>query len=404
VDLDGQRPLLLGLFRDVTEQKRLENQLRQAQKMESVGQLAGGIAHDFNNLLTVIQGHAALLQSVAGSGEAAESLQQISIAAERSANLTRQLLTFSRRQVMKRRPLDLKEVVDDMSKMLRRILGEDIVLTVENSSDLPRIDADRGMMEQIILNLAVNSRDAMPRGGQLLISTKKVRVDETYIRQNPDASPGEFICLKVADTGCGIAPKNLPHIFEPFFTTKEVGKGTGLGLATVYGIIKQHNGWIEVSSQPGEGCQFQIYFPRSAQQIESLRATGGETTPRGHETILLVEDEAPLRQLVQFLLERLGYSVLEAESGPAALNVWKKRERKIDLLLTDLVMPEGMNGYELSEALHRDDPDLKVIFTSGYSADIVGKDFVLRDGLNFLQKPYHPDKLARTVRDCLDGK
>ncbi len=404
VDFEGEKPLLLALFRDITDQKRLETQLRQSQKMDSIGQLAGGIAHDFNNLLTVIQGHASLLLVTEKSPDAADSLQQISMAAERSANLTRQLLTFSRRQVMQRRTLDLKEVVDEMTKMLRRILGEDIVLKVENSSNLPSIHADRGMMEQILLNLAVNSRDAMPRGGELTITTNAVRIDEIYTRQNTDAYLGQFICLKVIDSGCGIPPENMVHIFEPFFTTKEVGKGTGLGLATVYGIVKQHDGWIEVASELDKGTVFKIFFPRSSEPTDKSKTSGKKELPRGTETILVVEDETPLRELVQFLLERQGYKVLEAASGKAAIEVWKKHKSSISLLLTDLVMPEGMTGGDLSKYLIAENPNLKVIYTSGYSADIVGKDFVLRDGLNFLQKPYHPDKLAQTVRDCLDGK
>lgn len=404
VDLESGRPLLLGLFRDVTEQKRLEGLLRQSQKMESIGQLAGGIAHDFNNLLTVIQGHTSLLLAAEKDGAALDSLQQISLASERSANLTRQLLTFSRRQIMQRRSLDLKEIVDEMTKMLRRILGEDIALKVENSANLPRIHADRGMMEQILLNLAVNSRDAMPRGGELHISTDAVHVDESHARKIPDAYVGELVCLTVRDTGSGIAPENLGHIFEPFFTTKEIGKGTGLGLATVYGIVKQHEGWVEVTSKVEKGTEFKIYFPRSREGAENGGKLHQKKMPRGSETILLVEDEAPLRELVMFLLERQGYRVLEACSGVAAVKVWEEHKDEIDLLLTDLVMPEGMTGGDLSKRLLAEDPNLKVIFTSGYSADIVGKDFVLRDGVNFLQKPYHPDKLAQTVRDCLDGK
>ncbi len=403
VDLEGGRPLLLVLFRDVTEQRRLESQLRQSQKMDSIGQLAGGIAHDFNNLLTVIQGHASLLLATE-KGDIADSLQQISMAAERSSNLTRQLLTFSRRQILQRHALDLKEVVDEMTKMLRRILGEDILLKVENSSDLPRIHADRGMMEQILLNLSINSRDAMPRGGELTIATRPVRIDETYTRGNSEAYLGEFVCLEVSDNGGGILPENLVHIFEPFFTTKEVGKGTGLGLATVYGIVKQHEGWIEVASEAGKGTRFKIFFPRSPEQRETPANASAQKSTRGTETILLVEDEMPLRQLVQFLLEREGYRVLEAESGVAALKVWGKQKHLIDLLFTDLVMPDGITGRELSERLQGEKPTLKIIFTSGYSADIVGKDFVLREGLNFLQKPYHPEKLTHAVRDCLDGK
>ena len=373
--------------------------------MDSIGQLAGGIAHDFNNLLTVIQGHASLLLStLKKNDESSESLQEISVAAERSSNLTRQLLTFSRRQVIQRQMLDLKEVVDEIAKMLRRILGEDIVLTVETCAESRPINADRGMMEQILLNLAINSRDAMPRGGELVISTKIVQINEAYARQNSDAYLGEFVCLDVSDTGSGIPPENLVHIFEPFFTTKEIGKGTGLGLATVYGIVKQHEGWIEVSSELDKGTRFKIFFPGSTEVSQLPGKSSEEKAPRGDETILLVEDEGPLRQLVQFLLERQGYHVLEADSGVSALKVWEKNKDTIKLLLTDLVMPLGMTGHELSFRLLAENPDLKVIYTSGYSADTVGKDFVLRDGLNFLQKPYHPDKLARTVRDCLDGK
>jgi CheY-like chemotaxis protein len=305
---------------------------------------------------------------------------------------------------MQRKALDLKSVVDEMTKMLRRILGEDVILKVENSSNLPLTNADRGMMEQILLNLVVNSRDAMPRGGELVISTSAARIDETYTRRNSDAYLGEFVCLKVSDNGCGIAPENLGHIFEPFFTTKEIGKGTGLGLATVYGIVKQHDGWIEAASEVGQGTAFTIFLPRTIEPSESSNKSSQRKAPRGTETILVVEDETPLRELVQFLLERQGYQVLEAASGVAAVKVWEKHKNSIDLLLTDLIMPEGMTGGELSKRLHADNPNLKVIFTSGYSADIVGKDFVLREGINFLQKPYHPDKLAQTVRDCLDGK
>ena len=403
VDLEGGHPLVLVLFRDVTEQRRLENQLRQSQKMDSIGQLAGGIAHDFNNLLTVIQGHASLLLATEKE-DIAESLQEISMAAERSSNLTRQLLTFSRRQILQRHSLDLKDVVDEMTRMLGRILGEDIVLKVEHRCDLPPIHADRSMMEQILLNLSVNSRDAMPRGGALTIATSTVRIDQTYTRKNSEAYLGEFVCLEVSDTGGGIPPENLVHIFEPFFTTKEIGKGTGLGLATVYGIVKQHEGWIEVASEAGKGTRFKIFFPRSDEHKPSPHNSSAEKSTRGTETILLVEDEMPLRQLVQFLLEREGYRVLEAGSGVAALKVWEQQKHTIDLLFTDLVMPDAMTGRELSERLYGEKPSLKVIFTSGYSSDIVGKDFVLREGLNFLQKPYPPEKLTRTVRDCLDRK
>ena len=404
VELRGQPPLLLALFRDVTGQKRLEDQLRQSQKMEAIGQLAGGVAHDFNNILTVIHGHASLL--LAGgdlSSTAARSAQQIGQAAERAAGLTKQLLTFSRRQVMQPRRLDMNEVVSNMTKMLGRILGEDIALQLNYFPQPALVQADAGMMEQVLLNLAVNSRDAMPHGGQLALRISVVELDARQ-RQHSEARAGRYVCLRAADTGCGIAPENLRRIFEPFFTTKEVGKGTGLGLATVYGIVKQHQGWIEVESQVGKGTYFKVFLPCSGEASEPTVGKPAEEKPRGGtETILVVEDEAPVRELVCSLLSAHGYKILQAESSLKALEVWKDCKEKIDLLLTDLVMPDRMNGRELAEKLWTERPALKVIFTSGYSADVVGKDFVLRRGLNYLQKPYHPRKLAMTVRECLDA-
>jgi PAS domain S-box-containing protein len=404
VELRGQPPLLLGLFRDVTAQKRLEEQLRQSQKMEAIGQLAGGVAHDFNNILTVIHGHASLLSAANLSGTPARSAQQISHAAERAAGLTRQLLTFSRRQVMQPRRLDINEVVSNMTKMLGRILGEDIALQLNYFPQPALVQADASMMEQVLLNLAVNSRDAMPKGGQLSLRILTVDVDERHVAQHPEARAGRFVCLTVSDTGCGIPPEILRHIFEPFFTTKEVGKGTGLGLATVYGIVKQHQGWIEVESQLGKGTSFAVFLPRSGEVGEVVEELPAERLIRGGtETILVVEDETAVRELVCNCLAAHGYNILQAESSIRALEVWKKSRDRIDLLLTDLVMPDRMNGRELAEQLWAEKPKLKVIFTSGYSADVVGKDFVLRRGLNYLQKPYHPKKLALTIRDCLDS-
>jgi PAS domain S-box-containing protein len=405
VELRGQPPLLLGLFRDLTAQKRLEEQLRQSQKMEAIGQLAGGVAHDFNNILTVIHGHASLL--MAGSsltGASARSAQQISQAAERAATLTRQLLTFSRRQVMQPRQLDMNEVVGNMTKMLGRILGEDIALQLNYCPQLALVQADAGMMEQVLLNLAVNSRDAMPKGGLLTIKIGVREVEARHLAELPEARAGRFVCLSVIDTGCGIAPENLRRIFEPFFTTKEVGKGTGLGLATVYGIVKQHQGWIEVESERGKSAIFKVFLPSSRETAKSADDRPAEKAVRGGtETILVVEDEAPVRELVCNLLAGHGYHILQAESGLKALEVWQESKNRIDLVLTDLVMPNHLNGRELAEKLWAEQPRLKVIFTSGYSADVVGKDFVLRRGLNYLQKPYHPHKLALAVRDCLDA-
>ena len=405
VELRGQPSLLLGLFRDVTGQKRLEEQLRQSQKMEAIGQLAGGVAHDFNNILTVIQGHASLLIAGAGlSGVSARSAQQIAQAAERASGLTRQLLTFGRRQFMQLRCLDMNEVVGNMTKMLSRLLGEHIALQINYFPEPAPVQADASMMEQVLLNLAVNARDAMPDGGQLLIKIGVLNVDARHVAQHHEAHAGRYVCVSAIDKGCGIAPENLRRIFEPFFTTKEVGKGTGLGLATVYGIVKQHQGWVEVESEIGRGTTFRVYLPCSSQSVTPAEAASvGKAVRGGTETILVVEDEAPVRELVCDLLAGHGYNILQAESGRKALDVWKQSKDRIDLVLTDLVMPDRMNGRELAERLWVERPDLKVIFTSGYSAEVVGKDFVMRRGLNYLQKPYHPQRLASVVRDCLDA-
>jgi two-component system, cell cycle sensor histidine kinase and response regulator CckA len=392
--------------RDVTAQRRLEEQFRQAQKMDAIGQLAGGVAHDFNNILTVIHGHASLL--VAGgnlSPAAARSAQQIAQASERAAGLTRQLLTFSRRQVMQPRRLDMNEVVGNMTKMLGRILGEDVTLQVNYWPQPPLAQADVSMMEQVLLNLAVNARDAMPKGGQLNIRISVEEIGDGHLARHHEAQEGQFVRLTVTDTGTGIAPETLPRIFEPFFTTKEVGKGTGLGLATVYGIIKQHHGWIGVQSEVGKGTTFEVYIPSAAESQQTGEEQPTDVVVRGGtETILVVEDEGPVRDLVVSVLHGLGYRVLEAGSGSKAMKVWSESKGKVDLVLTDLVMPDRMNGHELAAKLRAERPELKVIFTSGYSADVVGKEFVLQPGLNYLQKPYHPQTLALTVRECLDSK
>ncbi|HXR05349.1 MAG TPA: PAS domain S-box protein, partial [Verrucomicrobiae bacterium] len=405
VELPGKPLLLLSLFRDVTAQRRLEEQLRQSQKMEAIGQLAGGVAHDFNNILTVIHGHASLLQSSNLGETAARSAQQIGQAAERAASLTRQLLTFSRRQLIQPKRLDMNKIVGDMSDMLGRMLGEDVTLRLSYSQSPATIEADAGMMEQVLLNLAVNARDAMPRGGQLAVRVAIVEVDEAHVQRHPEARVGRFVCVSKTDTGNGIPPEFLPRIFEPFFTTKAVGKGTGLGLATVYGIVKQHQGWIEVESTVGKGTTFRIYIPYLGPlRFSTERPTTQITIRGGTETILLVEDEKPVRELVARVLEKHGYKVLQAANGMAAVEIWRSHKDDIALLLTDLVMPENMNGRELAEKLWADRADLKVIFSSGYTADIVGKDFRLEPELNYLQKPYQPQTLILAVRRCLDRK
>jgi PAS domain S-box-containing protein len=405
VEVHGRTLLMLSLFRDVTGQRRLEEQFRQSQKMEAIGQLAGGVAHDFNNILTVIHGHASLLGMADLNATAARSAQQIAQAAERAAGLTRQLLAFSRRQLIQPRQLDMNKTVGNMSDMLGRLLGEDISLQLNYSQAPATIEADAGMMEQVLLNLAVNARDAMPRGGQLGIRIAIVEVGADHVQRHPDARSGRFVCISKSDTGQGIPPENISRIFEPFFTTKEVGKGTGLGLATVYGIVKQHQGWIEVESVVGKGTTFRIYIPFvGGAANEKENDTNQPVLRGGAETILLVEDERPVRELVARVLENHGYTVWQAASGHDALGVWQERKNDIALLLTDLIMPGSMNGHELADKLCGEQAGLKVIFTSGYSAETVGKNFRLQSDVNFLQKPYHPNTLVLTVRRCLDGK
>lgn len=390
--------------RDVTASSRLEEQLRQSQKLEAIGQLSGGVAHDFNNLLTVIQMHVDLLDECAAlSAESRESISEIRNASERAANLTRQLLAFSRRQTMQLTHCDLNEIVSQMIRMLRRILGEDIQLQIHCSAQAAMIDADTGMMEQILLNLVVNSRDAMPSGGRLVIETEVAEISPEEAESTPSARSGSFVCMSVSDTGCGIAKEHLPKIFEPFFTTKEVGKGTGLGLATVYGIVQQHKGWISVYSEPGTGTTFRVYLPHL--QVASAPETSSvlnQSMPTGTETILFVEDEPALKKMGVQILERIGYTVFAASNGQEALEQWSKHRERIELLVTDIVMPGGMSGRQLAEKIGQDKPDLKIVYCSGYSAEIAGKDLSLREGINFLRKPFRPLDLAKAVRSALD--
>jgi two-component system, cell cycle sensor histidine kinase and response regulator CckA len=400
------KPAVQVILCDHAERKRLEAQLRHAQKLEAIGQLAGGVAHDFNNVLTVIQLQAAsLLSSEALSEKAAESAREIAFAAERAAGLTRQLLAFSRKQLTQMADLDLNGLVANLIKMLQRLLGEDVQLELSFSPAHPLIQADAGMIEQVLLNLAVNARDAMPRGGRLRIQTETLSLDEAGAQANPEARPGEFVCLSVSDTGQGIAPEHLPRLFEPFFSTKGVGEGTGLGLATVYGIVKQHQGWITVESRLGHGSTFRVFLPRSLGPAAALEASPARPLPLagGREAILLVEDEEAVRRVVRSILEGLGYRVFEAESGVAALAVWRKRRGEIALVLTDMVMPEGLTGCDLAEKLWAEAPNLPVILTSGYSAQIAGQQRGLGEGVPFLQKPYSPETLATVLRDALDG-
>src|SRR5581483_167820 len=392
---------------DTTERTSLEEQLRQAQKMESVGQLAAGVAHDFNNILTIIQGHSGLLMSRPNLSPAmTTSIQAVSFAAERAASLTRQLLMFSRKQVIQPRILDLKEVVSNMSKMLQRLLGETITLTCKSAPHLPSMHGDSGMMEQILMNLAVNARDAMTRGGELVIRTDAVQIDEAYAKYKSEARPGLFVCLQVTDTGDGMDAATMKRIFEPFFTTKEAGKGTGLGLATVYGIVKQHSGWIDVASEVGKGTTFRIFFPATSKAApDSTEDTTVTVKPvrGGHETILVVEDEPVLRDLAQLILQDCGYRVLDASSGVEALTVWQRQQGAIDLLLTDMIMPDGLSGKDLADSLLAVKPRLKIIFTSGYNVEEIRADRANNGSCRFLQKPYSRSTLALAVRECLDS-
>ncbi len=402
------RPIeVVGTWMDITERKELEERFRQAQKMEAVGQLAGGVAHDFNNLLLVMRGHAELLllRSAEHSPQTNESLKQITAASERAANLTRQLLAFSRKQVIQSQPLLLNDLIGDLTKMLKRIIGEHIQLQCEYAPNLSHVEADSGMLEQVLVNLVVNARDAMPDGGKLQVSTFDVSFDDDYARKHPGASPGKFVCLSVSDTGTGISPENMRHIFEPFFTTKEVGKGTGLGLATVYGIVTQHHGWVDVSSDLGVGTTFRIYLPAIQAPIRSVSGNPTEKeVKRGTERVLLVEDDDAVRSLTRRLLENFGYHVQESISGHEALKNWSPKAKDIDLLLTDVIMPHGVSGVELARQLRGVHPSLRVVFMSGYPAESAAKDpsFLRQPHTRFLQKPCPWRDLLQNVRQCLD--
>lgn len=402
----GTSQVVHAYLEDITERLSLEAQLRQSQKMESVGQLAAGMAHDFNNMLTVIIGHVGMmLANPKLDPELQSSIEAISFASERATSLTRQLLVFSRKNIMQSKPIDLREVVKQMSKMVQRLLGETVSLELELSETAPLVQADAGMVEQVVMNLAVNARDAMPKGGKLCVSVKPVQVDDTYLRRRTEARPGNFMRLRVRDTGSGMDEATLARIFEPFFTTKEVGKGTGLGLATVYGIVKQHEGWVDVTTAVGEGTTFDVFFP--ATDVEATvrveEGTKQGPVPAGQETILVVEDEEVLREMARTILESCGYRVLEAGSGPEALRAYAANHEGIDLVLTDMVMPEGMSGLDLAHKLLQNRPTLPIVFASGYSMEEMDTG-IMRRGNLYLQKPYTHFSLAKAVRDSLDAR
>lgn len=393
-----------GLFQDITERKLLEEQFRQSQKMEAIGQLTAGVAHDFNNLLTAINGFAGLMQlKLSPDDPQQESLDKILYAADRAADLVRQLLAFSRKQVIEPKVLDLNNTVYELDKMLRRVIGEDIRLKTKLTPDLWKIKFDQSQIEQVIVNLAVNARDAMPEGGWLTIETANVLLDDDYVTRHLETQSGEYILLAISDTGQGMNKEVKAHIFEPFFTTKEPGKGTGLGLATVYGIVKQNGGHIWVYSEPGAGTTFKIYLPRTTDKSSSpTHVVAEREMPSGNETILLVEDDTEVRDLVQEVLRARGYTLLEAEGGQEALQLATEHRGPIHLLLTDVIMP-GMSGKLLAEKITQLRSDLKILFMSGYTDNAIAHHGVLDPGVSLLQKPFGPTALAQKVRQVLDS-
>ena len=400
LEFRGRRGRLV-VAHDITQQQELQVQLQQSQKMDAIGRLAGGVAHDFNNLLGVIIGYGERLLRRLPSPDRRE-INEVLKAAEHAASLTRQLLAFSRRQVLKPRVLDLNAVVGEMDGMLRRIIGEDIDLVTVLQDGLGQVKADPGQIQQVVMNLAVNARDAMPKGGRLTIETGNAELDESYTSAHLAVRPGRHVMLAVTDSGMGMDAATQARIFEPFFTTKEAGKGTGLGLSTVFGIVKQSEGNVWVYSEPQRGTTFKIYLPRVDEVVEEQPAQEAETAAGGSETILLVEDSDSLRELGREILEEHGYKVIEASSGAAALEALARHTGSLDLILTDLVM-SGMSGRELADQVTRLRPGTKVIFMSGYTDDALGHHGVLETGTAFVEKPFTIDGLLRKVRDVLDS-
>ncbi|HKB58226.1 MAG TPA: response regulator [Lacunisphaera sp.] len=402
----GRVERMVGVAVDITDRKQLEGQLMQAQKMEAIGQLAGGIAHDFNNTLTVINGYAKLMLDMGDQTLIAqERLRMIYTAGMRVGNLTRQLLLFSRKHAVNKDVLELNELIEEIAKMLGRLIGEDVNLELRLGPTPRFVTSDPSMLEQVLMNLAVNARDAMPGGGHLTIATELRSISAAAAAENPARRAGEFVCLSVRDTGNGIPPEILPRIFEPFFTTKAIGVGTGIGLATVFGIVQEHQGWIEVETAVGAGTCFQVFLPTVPLTEVAARVTFQEPFDRkGSETILLVEDEIMVREFAVAVLQHYGYRILQAGSGVQALETWKWHHARIALVITDLVMPDGVSGIDLARTLRAENPALKMILTSGYAHDIAAKIHALPKELPFLQKPYLPNTLARMVREALDTK
>ena len=405
LDEAGDPAISVAFVRDTTYSRQMELQLRQAQKMDAVGRLAGGVAHDFNNLLTSISGNVAMTrEELDKAAPQQELLIEVEAATVRATELTRQLLAFSRKQVITLQTVDLNQVLEGMSRMLQRVIGENITLVSKLGGEAGHLLADAGQLEQVILNLAVNARDAMPDGGVLRLETSQVELTKETTDLHPASiGPGPYMLLKVSDSGAGISPKDLGNVFEPFFTTKPRGAGTGLGLAMAYGILQQHNGFIEVESELGRGASFMVYMPRiDAPLAPKRRKPISVIIPRGRETVLVVEDEPLVRKMGVKILSRLGYSVLEAGSGEEALALVEQHEGRISLLFTDVVMP-GINGRQLADKLSVIRPEIKVLYASGYSEDVIATHGVLDEGIAFLGKPYSPQSLAKKVREVLEG-
>jgi nitrogen-specific signal transduction histidine kinase/ActR/RegA family two-component response regulator len=408
---EGQVSSVIGYGLDVSQRRQAERalqeseeQFRQAQKMEAVGRLAAGVAHDFNNLLTVISGHSnLLLLDLEKNDPRRSSVEDIAAAGDSAAGLTQQLLAFSRRQVLQPKVVDPNTVVSQVSKMLRRLLGEDVDVVIVPRPDTGHVKADPGQMEQVIINMAVNARDAMPEGGRLTVSTGNVTLDERFTRQHTGLDPGEYVALTMKDTGVGMSEQTLVHVFEPFFTTKGSGKGTGLGLSTVYGIVKQSGGYITADSEVGTGTTFTIYLPRVDAAGETVKQADAMSAKRhaGSETILLVEDAEGVRAVARRILSEAGYTVLEADGGQAAIEQSTEHRGAIHLLLTDVVMPH-MNGKEVAQHLGRSNPELKVLFMSGYTDDAIVHRGVLEPNIELLEKPFTVSGLLAKVREVLD--
>jgi PAS domain S-box-containing protein len=395
-------PMLAGVGIDLTERRRLEEYLRQSQKMESVGRLAGGVAHDFNNILTSIMGNLDLAtEGIPPGSPIRRYLQNIQHAATSAAMLTRQLLAFSRKDLVAPQVVDLNESIANLKGLLDRLLGEDISFRIKQTPGLWPIRIDPGQLDQILLNLVINARDAMPNGGILSLGTSNMRLDGTFVDSHGEGEPGDYVMFALADTGHGMTPEVRSRIFEPFFTTKAVGRGTGLGLATVFGAVKQNRGFIDVHSEPGNGTIFRIYLPRAEAQPSDPSRTPADVFQGRGETVLVAEDDQRVSAIVEEYLDRVGYRVLVCANGIEALDA-ELTLGTIDLLVTDLIMPD-MNGKELADRMRLRQPQLKVLFTSGYTADIIGRHGMLEEGVAFLAKPYAPVELARRVRQCLDA-